>query len=656
MQPSGRHSPTATSGEGLVDALVPWALAAAAVVVAATWSGAALAAAVTGHSPVDVHLADSLQAFFRLPSRLSDPASAWPPASSSALPGAVLYWVAQLVAVAALAVLAVGAARLVRAHRDGKASALGVRTDAGFARRADVNRLAVREPVPGRLTLGRGAGRLLAAEAQASLAVVGPTGCGKTAGFAIPALLEWQGPVIATSVKNDLLEATLQHRQRRGRVWVYDPTRCSGHPAASWSPLAACTTWAGAMRTAAWMAEAAQPRLDTVSDGDYWYSQARKGLAPYLYAAATSGRALADVIRWVDGQEIDQVESALRAAADKARRAESEVVKDQWDDLWVATVGMTRDLLRTSGGGSQLADAPADQWPEWVQEQLSSLVDREWRAGITASGRGVDPLAPVTAARALWAKEPRLRGSVFATMENVLAGWADPGVTGDAACNDVDLDAWLAGDNTIYVVATAHEQHRLRPVLTTLVQQAIRNAYDAAARNGGQLVDPCLVLLDEAGNIAPLRDLPGYASTARSHNITLVTVWQDLAQLRAVYRDRAQTVLNNHRARLFGTGIADKETLEYVSGLIGDERRTEHNVSADLGGGRRTVSEYRTYRRAAPVDVLRRVRVAEAVLLYGSELPVHLKLRPWFEDASLLDAAGRPDLIQPRRSRARLRR
>ena len=36
-------------------------------------------------------------------------------------------------------------------------------------------------------------------------------------------------------------------------------------------------------------------------------------------------------------------------------------------------------------------------------------------------------------------------------------------------------------------------------------------------------------MLDEAGNIAPLRDLPGYASTARSHGISLVTVWQDLA-------------------------------------------------------------------------------------------------------------------------------
>ncbi|MEZ5265238.1 MAG: type IV secretory system conjugative DNA transfer family protein [Acidimicrobiales bacterium] len=109
---------------------------------------------------------------------------------------------------------------------------------------------------------------------------MGPTGCGKTAGFAIPALLEWQGPIIATSVKNDLLDAALEHRRQRGTVWIYDPTQASGHATARWTPLDACRSWAGAMRIAAWLCEAAQPRLDTVTDGDYWYTQARKALAP----------------------------------------------------------------------------------------------------------------------------------------------------------------------------------------------------------------------------------------------------------------------------------------------------------------------------------------------------------------------------------------
>jgi type IV secretion system protein VirD4 len=135
------------------------------------------------------------------------------------------------------------------------------------------------------------------------------------------------------------------------------------------------------------------------------------------------------------------------------------------------------------------------------------------------------------------------------------------------------------------------------------------------------------VLLDEAGNIAPLRDLPGYASTARSHGITFVSIWQDLAQIKSIYGERAQTVLNNHRAKLFGAGIADDPTLEYVSRLIGDERRTEVNRSGDLHGPRRSVSEHTSWRRLAPVDAIRRLRTGQGILVYGSIPPVWLRLR-----------------------------
>jgi type IV secretion system protein VirD4 len=266
---------------------------------------------------------------------------------------------------------------------------------------------------------------------------------------------------------------------------------------------------------------------------------------------------------------------------------------------------------------------------------------------VLARSGSAPELVALVAAKALWGKEKRLRGSVFATMENVLSGYVDPGVARSADRPGIDFPAWLAGDNTIYVVAASHEQARLRPVLTVLVQQAIRAGFDAAVSQGGTLQRPCLVLLDEAGNIAPLRDLPGYVATARSHGITLVSVWQDLAQVKAIYHDRAQTVLNNHRAKLFGTGIADEATLEYVSRLVGDEARREESRSTDLAAGRRSISEHTAYRRTAPVDVLRRMRPNESILVYGSELPAHLRLRPWFGDAGLRATAGRPDLVRP---------
>ena len=52
----------------------------------------------------------------------------------------------------------------------------------------------------------------------------------------------------------------------------------------------------------------------TLSDGDFWYATAAKLLAPLLLAAACSGRTMADVVRWIDEQESDEVVDALDTA------------------------------------------------------------------------------------------------------------------------------------------------------------------------------------------------------------------------------------------------------------------------------------------------------------------------------------------------------
>jgi type IV secretion system protein VirD4 len=651
VSPSGVRPPGRSGSPQAVDEiedLLAIALFAIAGMVAAVGlavlAGAQLAAVVFGGGSFDAGLSEAVDATIALPSHASAPADAWPESVQMLLPGPVAYWACTGAVLAAAGAVGALCFRWWTGHRHRGPFGVG---EGGLAKAGDTRALAVRRPTAGRLTLGLHDRRLLAAEPQTSLAVVGPTGCGKTVGFAIPALLEWHGPILATSVKTDLLDATLTHRQRVGKVWVYDPTSCSGLTAARWSPLSACSDWTGAMRVATWLSEAAQPKADTVTDGDYWYSQARKGLAPYLYAAATSGATMADVVRWVDQQDETEVAAALIDAAGidtQLAALEREGRPDELRDQHAAEIrneiiADARDRYGdpTNSRGSRWVEQDPKYWPPEVQAQvdretelaLAQRVDAQVRSEARAR-RQADgpPIRALISAQALWGKEKRLKGSVFATMENVLAGYADPGVADAASTNELDIADWLSGDNTIFVVATAHEQARLRPVLTVLIQQAIRAAYDEANRRGGTLEAPCLVLLDEAGNIAPLRDLPGYASTARSHGITFVSIWQDLAQIKSIYGERAQTVLNNHRAKLFGAGIADDPTLEYVSRLIGDERRTEVNRSGDLHGPRRSVSEHTSWRRLAPVDAIRRLRTGQGILVYGSIPPVWLRLRP----------------------------
>ena len=167
----------------------------------------------------------------------------------------------------------------------------------------------------------------VAAEPAQSLVVVGPTQSGKTTSLAVPAILGWHGPVVAASVKSDLLRDTLGACARRGRVWCIDPTGCTGVPADTWSPLTGCGDWRQACRVAADLCEAA--RVDgTTADGEFWYATAAKLLAPLLLAAALDRRTMADVVRWVDTQEVGEVAGILerRGAARGPRRGPGHLV------------------------------------------------------------------------------------------------------------------------------------------------------------------------------------------------------------------------------------------------------------------------------------------------------------------------------------------
>jgi type IV secretory pathway TraG/TraD family ATPase VirD4 len=370
-----------------------------------------------------------------------------------------------------------------------------------------------------------------------------------------------------------------------------------------------------------------------------------------------------DVLRWVDRQEQEPVREALCRDAGILGAVEQAIAGLDGDEIRrqieprirAEVLDAVRQVLRADPGRrAELAEQSVSQWPIEMQEQYEQRVAAEVEvrvrqaieAQVTTEARDSGLLDAVVTVEALWMQEERLRGSVYATIQNVLHVYADPMVAAATAGCDIDVEEWLSGPNTIYVVATSFEQGRLRPILTVLIQQAIRQAYMAANAAGGTLPIPCLVLLDEAGNIAPLADLPAYASTARSHGISLVTAWQDLSQIQSIYGERANTVLNNHRAKIFGSEISDRETLQYVSSLAGDVEYTERSYSGDMSGGRRNVSEHTTLRPALPPDMIRRIPTGEAILVYGGELPARLRLRPWYKDRRLRKI-GVPTINQP---------
>ena len=162
----------------------------------------------------------------------------------------------------------------------------------------------------------------------------------------------------------------------------------------------------------------------------------------------------------------------------------------------------------------------------------------------------------------------------------------------------------------------------------------------SARRRSGEPIDPpLLVVLDEAANIAPIPNLDEIASTGAGQGIQLLSVFQDLAQLHSRYGRRAQTILNNHRAKLFGTGISDPETLSYVSRVVGAGEFSQRSQTAGRKGQRST-TEGSTYRDLTPANVIREAHPGTALLLYSHLPAAKIALRPWFEEESLRELAS----------------
>ena len=244
----------------------------------------------------------------RMVTRPLDPGSAWDPVNEGTpTPGPVAWWFTFLVIVAAVATPVV---RRLRAARDPSRRAV-----AGIppAKPRDVRRLGMERANPSEVVVGTAEGREVALRSGHSLLVLGPARSGKTSAVTIPAVLEWPGPVVATSTAGDLVDRTIGWRSRQGDVHVYDPLGTTRYHTSGWSPLAGCETWSGATRTAWDLAMAGKAAVGTGSGvGEFWFSSAARSLAPYLFAAAGSDRTMEDVARWIDTEERDEVLAELR--------------------------------------------------------------------------------------------------------------------------------------------------------------------------------------------------------------------------------------------------------------------------------------------------------------------------------------------------------
>lgn len=444
-----------------------------------------------------------------------------------------------------------------------------IRTVSRWARRTDLHGLTARSPRPGRFVLGGTARRLLLTERETSVLVVGPTRSGKTTCLVVPNLLDWHGPAIVTSTKGELLALTAAHRQRMGPVYVYDPSGELGSRVASvtWSPLVGCERLDRAWMVAAWLCAGLQQGTSRGdNDWAHWAESGKLLVAPLLFAAAHSRKTVVDVHTWIHGFDLVTPSVLLEEL--------------QRDPSHPAYADATRALTMI---------ASIDQRPE------------------------------------------RERGTVFSTVMRIFNVFNESAVAQSAASSRFDPRAFLDRGGTLYLCTPRLAPERVASLFVGILMTVVTDAY-AIAEDAprGRLPADLGLFLDELANVVPIEDLPGLASQGAGRGVLLLSIVQDLSQLRARYgADRAHSILNNHPAKLILPGISDPETVDLLSRLIGRHAVTDVQVSSG-GDGRVSRSWSVRNENLATPDALRQLDASSAVALYRGRPPILVRLRPWY--------------------------
>ena len=241
-----------------------------------------------------------------------------------------------------------------------------------------------------------------------------------------------------------------------------------------------------------------------MEDAGFWYANAEKLLAPLLFAAATAGACMDDVVRWLDEEETSEVLLALElAGVPEALRA-----------------------ARASLGREERQRARCTRQP------------RPW-----------------------WLLSPTRR-----RQHPPSAATMDPAALVSGSCG------------SLYCCAPARDQERLAPVFTAIVREVLDAAFERAAATGKPLDPPLLVVLGRGGQrCAACGPRPRRGDRSRPRGPARSPSGRTWRRSSPRYGSRWATVVNNHRAKLVCSGIADPLTLQHVSGLLGDGEKDERS-------------------------------------------------------------------------------
>lgn len=393
---------------------------------------------------------------------------------------------------------------------------------------------------------------------------------GKSTSRVIPAILSAIGPVIATSNKRDVVDATRDVREAKGSpTFVFDPQGVADEsPSWYWNPLA----WVNADRPGKEMrAQRLAGHFADADEGgegkkdDFFDPEAEDLLAALFLAAAVGDYPIVQVWEWVTNSQDTEPIELLRGSAHQA-----------------------------------MASGLAMQYN----------ADPRTRSGIFGTAKKM------------------VRSLQLSNIHDWILPGSDP-ETGKPRMQ-FDESTFIDKNGTLYSLSL-EGRGSAAPLVSALTEAVVDVAmYKAARSRGGRLPIPLLAVLDEAANVVRWKDLPKQYSHFGSRGIVVMTVLQSWAQGARCWGDAGMAALwSAANVKVIGSGIDDMNFLRDRSEAIGEYDSISRSVSESKGG--KSYSRSLSSSKTLSVNALTTLPRGRAVVFTSGQPAVLVRTVPWWE-------------------------
>ena len=190
-------------------------------------------------------------------------------------------------------------------------------------------------------------------------------------------------------------------------------------------------------------------------------------------------------------------------------------------------------------------------------------------------------------------------------------------------CTD-ELDLYSIGEKKVALFCCIPDADTSMNYLVGMIYSNLFQTlyYVADRKYGGRLPIPVHCIMDEWPNVALPDDFDKILATMRSRGISCSIIIQNIAQMKALFKDSYESLIGNCDEFLY-LGGNEKEGHKYVSELLGKETLDTNTYGQTKGrSGSYSVNYQQTGRELLTPDEIRLLDNRKAILFIRGERPI----------------------------------